>query len=281
MSAKESSSTVLVGGGMEVLSFYSRLKRPERVCGIFCPYGVRLPEGLQRLGEMDDVAEYVNKNVNIKKVYCGISGISLNEVRSVQNGCKARAVKFCVVLPVVSDLNADFVVAKAGKSVVLTPKGEPLSYMYNRMIKRFFDLFFVILFMLTFFPFVYIFKAILAKCKKRGSSFCTQACVGPSNRPFNRVAFRGDKRSLARVFNVLKGEMSLVGPTYYDLEEGMGLDDLPRRLARRHLKPGMASYAHVKKVDSDPEARLEADIWYAEHWSLWTDISILFRSLFV
>ncbi|MBQ0050075.1 MAG: sugar transferase [Bacteroidales bacterium] len=311
MSKNEHKGTILVGDGEELLRFYSKLKRPERVAGIFCSYATELPENLVRLGRLDEVSEYLDKQVEVQRVYCSMSRISQQDVQRVQYACKARAVRFCMVLPIVNELDVPMVHMRVGKNTVLTPESEPLTRFHNRILKRLFDLVVVLLFMLTLFPFVYLFKAMNIKRKKLGPSFVTDRCCGPNGRPFNRVSFRTKKTplplvdeggsiapadtmalaepgqrsqlgtpfSMARVFNVLMGSMSLVGPDCYELGEQGVAADLPKRLERRDVKCGMTGWARIHKKTEGTE-RLDADIWYVENWSLWLDIRILLRSIF-
>ena len=281
MTKKEPHNTILVGGDGELLACHARFRHPERVQGIFCPYGVLLPEGLRRLGDVSDAAPFLSANSHVRRAFCSVSGLSLDDVRAVQEVCKVRAVRFCAVMPMLNDLDAEVVTARVDGSLVITPRREPLTRLSSRMLKRAFDLLLVLLFMLTLFPFIYLVKAVLIKRRERGSSFVTRLCLGPNGRQFRRVCFKGEVRSLASVFNVLKGDMSLVGPAYSDLSENEAPDTLPQRLERRHVKPGMTGWWRVKKAEPGSREQYEADVWYVEHWSLWLDVRILLRSMFV
>ena len=85
------------------------------------------------------------------------------------------------------------------------------------------------------------------KLSERVYAVLFSLCLGPNGRQFRRVCFKGEVRSLASVFNVLKGDMSLVGPAYSDLSENEAPDTLSQRLERRHVKPGMTGWWRVKK----------------------------------
>ncbi len=278
MGKKKLGGTVLVGESGDLIAFYSRLKHPERVFGVFCSECVELPEELQRLGGLDDAAAFIEEQTQVSRVYCDIYNMNVDYVASVQYACKARAVKFCLVVPIVNDLDVDFVSMRKSDTVLLTPQDEPLAKLHNRVAKRMFDLFFVLLFMLTLFPFIYLVKSFFIKRKKRGSSFSYKWCCGPNSRVFSRISFRGKGNSVANIFNVLKGSMSLVGPACYELEEPSDIDRLPKRLLRREVKSGMTGWARVKHVSE--EGRLDADIYYVENWSLWMDVKILFKAMF-
>ena len=88
---------------------------------------------------------------------------------------------------------------------------------------------------------------------------------------------------LPQLFNVFKGDMSLVGPRpevpYYVHQFK---ETVPRYLIRQQVRPGMTGWAqiHGLRGDTSIEDRVEYDIWYIENWSLWLDISILFLTLF-
>ena len=79
---------------------------------------------------------------------------------------------------------------------------------------------------------------------------------------------------LPELFNVLKGDMSLVGPRpllmrYLDLYT-------PEQMRRHEVKPGMTGWAQVNGRNAITwEKKFELDVWYVDHWSLWLDIKIL------
>jgi Undecaprenyl-phosphate glucose phosphotransferase len=87
---------------------------------------------------------------------------------------------------------------------------------------------------------------------------------------------------LPQLFNVLKGEMSLVGPRPHAVAHNQHYRERLARYANRHcVKPGMTGWAQVngfRGPTEDPEKmrkRVEADLYYIENWSLWLDIKIL------
>lgn len=90
---------------------------------------------------------------------------------------------------------------------------------------------------------------------------------------------------LPQFINVLKGEMSLVGPRP---ERPEFVEELAREISfyriRHAIKPGMAGWAFVKhgyaSSKEDSKIKLEYDLYYIKHWSLWLDIVILFKTFF-
>lgn len=92
---------------------------------------------------------------------------------------------------------------------------------------------------------------------------------------------------LPQLLNVLRGEMSLVGPRPH----AMAHDDQYMQLIgtyayRHHVKPGITGWAQVHGFRGETptvdamERRVELDRWYIENWSFWLDISILCRTVF-
>ena len=66
MSKKEQKTTILVGEGKELFQFHSKLKRPERILGIFCSNNIELPDSLERLGDIEDVPSFLDENVQVQ-----------------------------------------------------------------------------------------------------------------------------------------------------------------------------------------------------------------------
>ena len=80
---------------------------------------------------------------------------------------------------------------------------------------------------------------------------------------------------LPQLLNVLEGDMSLVGPR--PLPAGVAKPEEARRLATRPGLTGLVEVSDPHLIDWD--RRMVLDIWYVDHWSLWLDIRILFRTI--
>jgi lipopolysaccharide/colanic/teichoic acid biosynthesis glycosyltransferase len=84
---------------------------------------------------------------------------------------------------------------------------------------------------------------------------------------------------IPQFWNVLKGEMSLVGPRPERPELIADFKhEIPHYNARHGAKPGMTGWAQVKGLrgDTDLSERIKCDLWYLENWSLLLDIQIMF-----
>jgi Undecaprenyl-phosphate glucose phosphotransferase len=90
---------------------------------------------------------------------------------------------------------------------------------------------------------------------------------------------------LPQLLNVLKGDMSLVGPRPHALSHNLEYEKKIRLYARRHnVKPGITGWAQVHGFRGETDAmrmrmRVEHDLYYIENWSLWLDLQILVRTV--
>jgi Undecaprenyl-phosphate glucose phosphotransferase len=181
--------------------------------------------------------------------------------------------------------------------------------------KRFFDLLFAALALLAMTPLLLV-VAILIKLDSPGPIFFVQRRYGFNQQPFRIIKFRTmraledgafvaqatrDDPRLTRVgrwlrrwnideipqlFNVLTGDMSLVGPRPHALSHD---HDYERRIslyARRHnVKPGITGWAQINgyrgEIDTDEKirSRVEHDLFYIDNWSLWLDLKIMARTV--
>jgi len=181
---------------------------------------------------------------------------------------------------------------------------------FSFFIKRIFDIVGALAGLIILSP-LFLVVAILVKIDSPGDIFFRQERIGKDGQPFYPVKFRtmikgaehiglghtvssSDERitrignflrkwgidEFPQLVNVLKGEMSLVGPRptlRYQVEKYT--DAQRKRLA---VKPGLVGWAliHGRNLLSWDE-RIAYDIWYVDHWSLWLDIKIIFLSCYL
>jgi putative colanic acid biosynthesis UDP-glucose lipid carrier transferase len=117
----------------------------------------------------------------------------------------------------------------------------------------------------------------------------TQATLNDSRiTPLGAFLRKSSLDELPQFFNVLLGDMSIVGPRPHAIQHN---DDYMQRInsymLRHKVKPGITGWAQINghrgetEVDSKMIARVEADLYYIENWSLWLDISIVLKTVFV
>jgi lipopolysaccharide/colanic/teichoic acid biosynthesis glycosyltransferase len=97
----------------------------------------------------------------------------------------------------------------------------------------------------------------------------------PRITPSGRLLRRTGLDELPQLVNIVRGEMSLVGPRPDLVEQVANYSDADRR--RLAVRPGLTGWSqtHGREEIRWPE-RIEQDVWYIEHWSLWLDLKILF-----
>ncbi len=128
---------------------------------------------------------------------------------------------------------------------------------------------------------IYKFRTMKQHEEKAGQ--VTQARAGDSRvTAIGRFLRRSSLDELPQLMNVLKGEMSLVGPRPHAIEHNeLFKSRIPRYMLRHKVKPGMTGWAQVngfRGITDTPEKmalRIEHDLWYIQNWSLWLDLKIL------
>ena len=178
----------------------------------------------------------------------------------------------------------------------------------QRVIKRLFDLVCSLFLLVVFFP-VWIAVALVIKLTSPGPVFFLQMRPGYKKRLFKIYKFRtmrlGSEKmvkgqevmrddvritpcgrflrrtkidEIPQIINVIKGDMSLVGPRPERVES---LEDYDNEISKRlDVHPGMTGLAQVSgNIYLDLQDRYVLDVYYAEHFSLWLDVKILLRTV--
>lgn len=196
---------------------------------------------------------------------------------------------------------------------VINIRNVPLSNFLNMAIKRAFDIV-GSLAALILFSIPMITVAIIIKSTSKGPLIFKQTRVGLHNKEFSMYKFRSmemqdpnkEKKSwtvpndprvtpigkfirktsideLPQLFNVLKGDMSLVGPRPerpFFVEKFK--EEIPRYMIKHQVRPGITGWAQVSGYRGDTSIlkRIEHDLYYIENWTLGFDIKIMFLTVF-
>jgi Undecaprenyl-phosphate glucose phosphotransferase len=101
-----------------------------------------------------------------------------------------------------------------------------------------------------------------------------------------RLLRRSNLDELPQLFNVLRGDMSLVGPRPHAVAHNNEYEKLIANYAfRYHMRPGITGFAQIQGLRGETKtvdrmaARVDADLWYINNWSFWLDLKILLRTL--
>ncbi|MCR4029645.1 exopolysaccharide biosynthesis polyprenyl glycosylphosphotransferase [Flavobacterium panacis] len=222
--------------------------------------------------------------------------------------------RYCIRLKFVPDLSSISKFSFSSTSYenfhIIRPRHEPLQNAYNRLVKRVFDIVFSLLVITFVLSWLYPILAIIIKRQSKGPVLFKQLRTGKKNQSFYCYKFRsmavntdsdsvqakkGDMRvtpigkfirrtsldELPQFFNVLQGDMSVVGPRPHMIKHTEDYNSQINDFMVRHfVKPGITGLAQIsghrgetKKV-SDMKKRVKADIEYLQNWSLIKDLKI-------
>lgn len=189
----------------------------------------------------------------------------------------------------------------------------PLTNTLNMLIKRAMDIAGSLIGILLTSP-IMLTAAVLVKCSSPGPVIFKQERVGLHNKPFYMYKFRSmeqqpaseEKKAwtvkndprvtgigkilrrtsldeLPQLFNILKGDMSLVGPRpERPLFVEKFREEIPRYMVKHQVRPGLTGWAQVNgyRGDTSIRKRIEYDIYYIENWTIGFDIKIIFLTFF-
>ena len=194
---------------------------------------------------------------------------------------------------------------------VINIRRVPLNGGFNKFVKRVSDIVGSFLLIILFSP-VMLAVALAVRFSSKGPVIYKQERVGLHNRNFVMYKFRSmkiercdelhfttqnDDRTtrigrfirrcsldeLPQLFNVLKGDMSLVGPRPERPEFVEKFrEQIPRYMIKHQVRPGMTGWAQINgyRGNTSIRKRIEYDLYYIENWTFWFDIVILFQTIF-
>jgi lipopolysaccharide/colanic/teichoic acid biosynthesis glycosyltransferase len=123
----------------------------------------------------------------------------------------------------------------------------------------------------------YKFRTMTSDCDANGNLLPDEQRLTP----FGQFLRKTSLDELPQLWNVVKGEMSLVGPRPLLVQY---LDRYTPEQARRHeVKPGITGWAQVngrRTLDGRWDEKFKLDVWYVDNWNLWLDSKILFLTVF-
>lgn len=217
-----------------------------------------------------------------------------------------RNVYFNPEVPDIVEFNAQHIVLDDVSLIGATVKELTLE---QRIVKRTMDIVVSFVGMIASSP-IWLISAIAIKAEDGGSVFFKQKRATKDGRVFEVYKFRtmrenvenysstaGDDRitktgrilrktrmdELPQILNILKGEMSLVGPRPEMLENVYSYTaDLPEFEYRLRVKAGLTGYAQIAgKYNTSPRDKLILDLMYIENYSIWKDIKLILQTLIV
>ncbi len=293
--------------GVRVLGFVDDDPKPEL--------------GEQYLGTLDDL-ESVLEREPVSEVLVAMPDYAAPRIAKVIAVCEEHLTPVRIIPSCYRFLSARYDFTVFGRFPILSLRRNPLEAASWRFFKRVLDLAVAIPLFIFVFSWLWLVLALAIKLDSRGPVFFKQERWGAKNRRFMCCKFRSmvhdshdtdengrllqaqkeDVRltrmgrflrrtsldELPQFLNVLRGEMSIVGPRPHPVPLDVEFTGKVPHLRLRYLvRPGMTGWAQVHGLRgpiTDPAAmqkRVEYDIWYVENWSIRLDASIILRTLWL
>ncbi|MFZ4590602.1 MAG: undecaprenyl-phosphate glucose phosphotransferase [Ignavibacteria bacterium] len=279
-------------------------------------FASNLPEdkfikGKNFLGYFESIPQKI-KELNIQNLLFCLPPEQNDNLYKIIKNCEGINVEFMLVPDFIELISSRLKITEIDGIPLMIIKSFPLS-IWDRIIKRLFDLF-TSLMILTLISPIFILLAILVKFTSKGPVFYKQERVSVDGGKFNMLKFRSmrtdaeadgtpkfaskhDNRyspvglflrkysldELPQFLNVLKGDMSIVGPRP-EREYFINImkDSVSKYLERHRVKCGITGWAQVNGLrgsESSMQTRIEYDIYYIENWSLVFDIKIILKTV--
>ena len=271
---------------------------------------------INKLGNIEDSFDYILDN-SIDEVYCSLKELNSQMVNKIKAFSNSNNINLKLIPDAGKLYSKDQSIEFYDDTlVVLNVKKLPFEFNENYLIKRFFDVIFSTLVCFLVLTWLMPILWVLIKIESKGPAIFSQKREGLDGKKFVCYKFRSMKINkmsdrihtsanddrvtklgsfmrktsideLPQFFNVLKGEMSVVGPRPHlpslSVEYQKDVDDY----LRRHIvKPGITGLAQVSgfrgeiKKRSDIKNRVRLDIFYIENWSFLLDVKIILMTIF-
>lgn len=316
-------TATFIGSDTELLNVYDRLmKDPTRGFRVLGYYGDEIDGAngvMECLGSLDDVMKNLEHTENLElgdDVYVCISRRDSDTVKRISKMCERQVIHFYYVPVSVESMGINLKRELLDDIEIYAAYENPLQNPVNRCVKRVVDIVFSIFALLCILPFLPVIALIIKIQSPKGPVFFRQLRTGLDGKNFYCVKFRsmhpnkdesGAKQAtkddprkfpfgnfmrktsvdeLPQFWNVLKGDMSIVGPRPHPLAINEKYTELIDKYMVRHfVKPGVTGWAQVTGFRGETEelwqmeGRIKQDIWYMEHWNFWLDIRILWMTV--
>ncbi len=314
-------NTLIIGSNEKALELFRELSEQRKSSGFkFVGFvhinggnGHLLRDHLPHLGSMDDITELI-KDRGIEEVIVACESSEHDKIRKIVEKLEAENV-FIKVIPDTYDILTGSVKMTSIFGAPLIEITHEIMPQWQKAVKRFIDVSISIIALILLSP-VYLITSILVKTSSPGPVFYSHERVGKNGRPFTMFKFRSmysdaekngpqlssknDPRitpfgrfmrktridEIPQFWNVLKGDMSLVGPRperahYIKLIS----ESAPHYKYLHKVRPGITSWGQVKYGYAENVGemieRLKYDVIYIENMSLFVDFKILIYTILI
>ena len=266
------------------------------------------------LGTITDGLLYLEKE-SIDEIYCEVNSISRQQHKELRQFCNTHKIDFNLIPENKAIYSKKFELEYYGTLPILKRRKLPFEMIETHIIKRIFDILFSIIICVFLLSWLLPILWVIVKIDSKGAFFFKQIRDGVDGKQFccykirsmktnslsHKIsATKNDKRitkigaflrktsldELPQFFNVLKGDMSVIGPRpHMNIQTEKYLKEIDHYIVRNSVKPGITGLAQVSgyrgevQKKSDIENRVRLDVFYIENWSFFLDIKIIFQTL--
>ncbi len=267
------------------------------------------------LGKINELDSVLQNNI-VDEVVIALPFYASNLLDNIFRTCNRHAVRINIIPDYIRFLSKKFRINMIGNLPIISVRDEPLAEAHWRFIKRSFDILISIIIGMLILSWLFPILAIIIKLTSPGTIFFTQERVGANDEIFKCYKFRTMRQDIDReifqpvveddpritkfgrflrrtnldefpqFINVLKGEMSIVGPRPHTIVFNNLYKEMVNELKLRSwVKPGITGWAQIHGFRGDvldaeenkrrTQKRIDYDIWYIENWSFVLDIQII------
>ena len=264
--------------------------------------------GVEKLGGINNLPDVLDKYKPTDVVFA-IDAYDKRRIINLVNQCDDRCIKVYFLPVIYGFFKTSRQIEQVGSIPVINIHSTPLDNATNAALKRAVDILGSLALIVLTAPIMLI-TAIGVRISSPGPIFFRQIRVGKMGKKFMMLKFRSmrvnslsnkgwttdtDSRKtkfgnfirktsideLPQLFNVLRGDMSLVGPRpEIPVFVEQFKETIPLYMVKHYVKPGMTGLAQIKGLrgDTSVEDRIHEDIEYIENWTFWMDIYILLKT---
>jgi putative colanic acid biosynthesis UDP-glucose lipid carrier transferase len=256
------------------------------------------------------------KEYGVQEIFSTIAPEQNKYIYKLMNEAEKKCIRFKIVPNLSVFFRKPVIIDYIKDMPVLSMRSDPMEDIKNRMIKRLLDVvisFLVVVFILSW---MIPLLGLLIIIESRGPILFAQLRTGRNDKSFyclkfrsmrmnkeseSKQAIKNDSRvtkigafmrktsldEFPQFINVLKGDMSLVGPRPHMIKHTNDFSKMVNHyMARQFLKPGITGWAQINSFRGeiiDPiqlKMRVASDLWYLENWNIWLDLRIIFLTVY-
>ena len=270
-------------------------------------------------GQIDEIERIICEN-KADEIIIALPDFNKRQIDYIISIGEKKAIRTRIIPEYFKFNSNKFKMEMFGNFPMITVRDEPLNQSHCRFVKRIIDILISLFICIFIFSWLFPIVALLIKLDSKGNIFYTQERWGQNNKHFKFFKFRtmkvdsqlvvkgkfqqtteNDPRitkigaflrktsidELPQFFNVIMGNMSIVGPRPHAVPHNMESQVKINNYSIRHwVKPGITGWAQVNGLRGETKdfnlmrKRVEFDIWYIENWTFWLDVRIFTMTVY-